>query len=113
MAFDSVLADRLRESLVPRGPLREIRMFGGLAFMLFGHMCVCVRDDEIYVRLGHDGVAQAIAAGEAQPFHPTGRNQALGLATVPDAVSLDDDDLETWVRRASDFVRTLPPKAIL
>jgi TfoX/Sxy family transcriptional regulator of competence genes len=112
MAFDSVLAERLREMLDPVGPVREIRMFGGLAFMLGGHMCVCVRDEEIYVRLGHDGVARAIAAGEAQPFHPTGRNQALGLATVPDAAALDDAELEAWVRRSSDFVLTLPPKAV-
>ena len=113
MAFDSVLAERLRDMLAPIGPIREVRMFGGLAFMLHGHMCVCVRGDEIYVRLGQEGVARAIAAGEAQPFHPTGRNQALGLATVPDAASLDDDELETWVRRASELVRTLPPKAVL
>src|SRR5438067_575900 len=106
MAFDTVLADRLREMLAPAGRVREVRMFGGLAFMLAGHMCVCVRGDEIYVRLGHDGVAQAIAAGRAQPFHPTGRNQALGLATVPDASALDDDELDAWVRQASDFVRT-------
>jgi TfoX/Sxy family transcriptional regulator of competence genes len=113
MAFDTVLADRLREMLAPQGSVREIRMFGGLAFMLFGHMCVCVRDDEIYVRLGQEGVAEAIAAGEAQPFHPTGGKQAFGLATVPDAAALDDDDLEAWVRRSSDFVKTLPPKDVL
>jgi TfoX/Sxy family transcriptional regulator of competence genes len=88
-------------------------MFGGLAFMLHGHMCICVRNDEIYVRLGQEGVARAIAAGEAQPFRPTGGKQAFGLATVPDASSLDDDELESWVRRSSDFVRTLPPKAVL
>jgi TfoX/Sxy family transcriptional regulator of competence genes len=113
MAFDSVLADRLRDMLALAGPVREVRMFGGLAFMLQGHMCVCVREDEIYVRLGQEGVARAIAAGEAQPFHPTRGKQAFGLATVPDAASLDDADLEAWVRRSTDFVRTLPPKAVL
>ena len=113
MAFDAVLAERLRELFAPIGFTTEIRMFGGLAFMLHGHMCVCVRDDEIYVRLGQDGVAAAIAAGEAEPFHPTKGKQAFGLCTVTEAASLDDDDLEAWVRRAADFVRTLPPKAIL
>ena len=113
MAFDAVLADRLRELLAPLGSIREVKMFGGLAFMFQGHMCVCVRDDEIYVRLGQDGVAQAIAAGQAQPFHPTGGKQAFGLATVPDAASLDDADLEAWVGRSARFVRTLPPKAVL
>ncbi len=71
MAFDPVLAERLREMLASVGPVREVRMFGGLAFILHGHMCVCARNDEIYVRLGQEGVARAIAAGEAQPFRPT------------------------------------------
>ena len=113
MAFDAVLADRLRELLAPHGPIREVKMFGGLAFMFQGHMCMCVRDDEIYVRLGQEGVAEAIAGGETQPFHPTGGKQALGLATVPDAAALDDADLERWVERSVRFVRTLPPKAVL
>ena len=113
MAFDAVLADRLRELVAPLGSIREVKMFGGLAFMFQGHMCVCVRDDEIYVRLGKDGVAQAIAAGEAQSFRPTADKQAFGLATVPDAASLDDGDLEAWVERSASFVRTLPPKVVL
>lgn len=113
MAFDTVLAMRLRDLFAPIGFTREIRMFGGLAFMFHGHMCVCVRDDEIYVRLGQAGVAEAIAAGEAQPFHPTRGKQAFGLCTVTEAASLDDDDLQAWVERAAAFVRTLPPKAVL
>jgi TfoX/Sxy family transcriptional regulator of competence genes len=113
MAFDAVLAERLRDLFAPIGAVTEIRMFGGLAFMFHGHMTVCVRDDEIYVRLGQAGVAEAIAAGEAQPFHPTKGKQAFGLCTVTEAAALDDDDLEAWVARATAFVRTLPPKAVL
>jgi len=112
MAFDQALAERLRDIFHPIGPVREVRMFGGVAFMFHGHMCVCVRDEEIYVRLGQDGVAAAVASGEAQPFMPTRNATAIGLAAVPDAASLDDDDLQAWVERAADFVRTLPPKAI-
>ena len=112
MAYDQALAERLRDIFHTIGPVREIRMFGGVAFMFHGHMCVCVRDEEIYVRLGQDGVAAAVASGEAQTFRPTRKAVAIGLATVPDAASLDDDDLEAWVERASAFVRTLPPKAL-
>ena len=113
MAFDAVLADRLRELLAPHGPIREVKMFGGLAFMFQGHMCVCARDEEIYVRLGQAGVSEAIARGEAQPFHPSGGKQAFGLATVPEAAALDEADLESWVERSVRFVRSLPPKAVL
>ena len=112
MAFDAVLADRLRDILAPLGPIRELKMFGGLAFMLHGHMICCVWGEGILVRLGAEGVALAVAAGEAEAFRPTGKNTALGLALVPDAASLDDDDLQAWADRAAAFVRTLPPKAL-
>ena len=80
--------------------------------LLHGHMGVCVWGESILVRLGAEGVAQAVAAGEAEAFRPTGKTTALGLALVPDAASLDDDDLQAWVARALAFVRTLPPKAL-
>ena len=112
MAFDAVLADRLRDLLAPVGPVRELRMFGGLAFMLHGHMACCVWKEAILVRLGAAGVAEATAAGEAEPFQPTQKKIALGLALIPDAAALDDDDLQAWVDRAVAFVRTLPPKAL-
>jgi hypothetical protein len=63
------------------------------------------------VRLGAEGSAQAVAAGEAQPFYPSGKRD-IGLVTVPDAASLDDDDLQAWTERGAAFVRTLPPKGI-
>jgi TfoX/Sxy family transcriptional regulator of competence genes len=113
MAFDPVLAERVRDLFAAIGPVHQIRMFGGIALMLHGHMCVCVRNDELYIRLGQEGAAAAIAAGEAQPFQPTGGKQAFGFVTVIEASALDDGDLEAWVERAIDFVRTLPPKAIL
>ncbi len=113
MAFDAVLAERVRELFAAIGPIHEIRMFGGIALMLHGRMCVCVRNDELYVRIGQEGAAAAIAAGEAQPFNPTRDKQAFGFVTVIEASALDDGDLEAWVERAVNFVRTLPPKAIL
>jgi TfoX/Sxy family transcriptional regulator of competence genes len=112
MAFDSVLADRLRDLLAPAGPVRELRMFGGLAFMLHGHMACCVWGEGVLVRLGAEGVARAVAAGEADAFRPSGKQTALGLALVADAVCLDDDDLQAWVDRAVAWVRTLPPKGL-
>ena len=112
MSFDPVLADRLRELLAPVGPVREVKMFGGLAFMLHGHMACCVWNEGVLVRLGAVGVGAAVAAGQAEPFRPTGKQTALGLALVPEASALDDDDLQAWVDRAVAFVRTLPPKAL-
>src|SRR6201999_2393158 len=40
MAYDEDLADRLRDCLLGETGLTEKRMFGGLAFMIDGHMAV-------------------------------------------------------------------------
>ncbi len=40
MAFDEKLADRIRELVLHEPNLTEMRMFGGLAFLVGGHMAV-------------------------------------------------------------------------
>ena len=39
MAYDENLAGRIRERMLGQPGLSERKMFGGLAFMLDGHMC--------------------------------------------------------------------------
>jgi len=52
MAFDTQLADRIREYLADRPELRieEKQMFRGLTFMVNGKMCVCVSGDNLMCR---------------------------------------------------------------
>ena len=52
MAFDNALADRIRKQLGKRAGLVEKKMFGGLAFLLKGNMCVGVHRDEMILRVG-------------------------------------------------------------
>ena len=40
MAYDEDLANRLRELLADEDNITERKMFGGLAFLLHGNMCV-------------------------------------------------------------------------
>ena len=40
MAYDEDLANRLRELLADEPAVTEKKMFGGLAFLLHGHMTV-------------------------------------------------------------------------
>ena len=42
MAYDVDLAERVRELLATVDAVDEERMFGGLAFLVRGHMAVCV-----------------------------------------------------------------------
>lgn len=103
MAYDEVLADRLRDLL----PLAdEKRMFGGIAFMEHGNLVVGVLGDELIARLGPDAGA-AVGPG-VRPFDFTGRPMKGWL--MVEAGELDDEELEAWVTRCRRFVATLPAK---
>jgi hypothetical protein len=47
MAFDETLAARVRVVMADRDEVSERRMFGGLTFILGGHMCCGVHGDEL------------------------------------------------------------------
>lgn len=53
-AYDETLADRIREVLA-NPDLGELKMFGGLAFMVRGHMVCGVLHDDLMLRLGPHG----------------------------------------------------------
>jgi TfoX/Sxy family transcriptional regulator of competence genes len=61
MAYDEELAKRVKAALGRVRPLEEKRMFGGVAFMVRGKMCVTVGKDRIMCRIDpaiHDAVLQ-------------------------------------------------------
>ena len=52
MAYDTKLADRIREYLnaIPKIKIEEKKMFRGLTFMVNDKMCVCVSGDNLMCR---------------------------------------------------------------
>jgi hypothetical protein len=108
VAYDEHLADRVRDVLAPEPGLTERKMFGGLAFMLDGHMCCGIVGDELMLRLGIDGAEDALDHDHVGPMDFTGRPMA-GMVFVS-VEGLQGAALAGWVERASAFVRTLPPK---
>lgn len=109
MAFDEGLAERIRDILRDRQDVEEKRMVGGLAFMVRGHMTVGINGDELMVRVGKDGHADALAQPHAREMDFTGR-ALKGFVYVGTEGIESDEALTAWVDRALDFVGTLPPK---
>lgn len=107
MAYDEALAERVRTVLEDR-EVREQKMFGGLAFMLAGHMCCGVLGDELLVRVGRDEYAAALARPGAHEMDFTGRPMRGFVVVAPEA--LKGRALRTWVQRGTAFVDTLPPR---
>ena len=107
MAFDEGLAQRVREILADRNDVREKRMFGGLAFMVAGHMACGIRDDELMVRVGKERWDESLARPHAREMDFTGRS-LKGFVYVGSEGLREDDQLAHWVRWAVEHAESLP-----
>jgi TfoX/Sxy family transcriptional regulator of competence genes len=110
MAYDEELAQRIRE-LVAGEPVLEKKMFGGLAFLLGGHMSVSASGrGGLLVRVPPEQTEALLEEPGAEPFEMGGRGQMDGWLRVRPEALAHDDDLERWVERGMAFARSLPPK---
>jgi TfoX/Sxy family transcriptional regulator of competence genes len=109
MSYDEGLAERIRDALADRSDVSERKMFGGLAFLLNGNMCVGVVGDELMVRVGPDAYGEAVRRPHARKMDFTGRPMK-GFVYVGCEGLESDADLRRWVARGIDFARSLPPK---
>ena len=110
MAYDEDLAERVRGAVAPLATFNELKMFGGLAFMVNTHMACGIIGDDLMVRVGKQGHDAAIARG-AREMDFTGRPMR-GLVVV-DGEGLDDASLTAWVDSAVTFAQSekaKPPK---
>lgn len=109
MAYDDGLAQRVRERLRERAGVTEKKMFGGLAFMVNGHMSCGIIGEELMVRTGPDGYEAALAKPHAREMDFTGRS-LKGFVYVSAEGVESDDALAAWVDQGLRFAASLPPK---
>jgi len=109
MPFDATLAERLRSLLRGSYSVSEKKMFGGLAFMVNGHMCCGIVGKDLVVRTGPDASIEALRLPHSRPMDFTGRPMR-GFVFVAAAGFHSDRDLNGWVQRGLDFVLAQPPK---
>jgi TfoX/Sxy family transcriptional regulator of competence genes len=109
VAYNEHLASRVRAALKRQRGVTERRMFGGLAFLVKGHMACGVLDDTLVLRLGSTGAQRALERPHTRPMDFTGRPLA-GMVYVSPAGHRRDRDLRAWLTRAVRFVRALPPR---
>jgi hypothetical protein len=107
MAYDEDLADRVRAVLAGQA-VTERQMFGGLAFMIGGHMACGVVKDTLMVRLGPEAASHALDQPHVRPMDFTGRPMK-GMVFVEPA-GLHESELRHWAGAAAEYARSLPPK---
>ena len=110
MPHDEELADRVREVLGGEDGLTERRMFGGLGFMLDGHMVAAASSTGgLLLRIDPTEAKTLVDGRGVNRFEMRGREMDGWLDVAREVVS-DDEELARWVAHGVSFVRSLPPK---
>ncbi len=110
MAYDEDLANRIRELISAQAGVSERKMFGGLAFLVGGHMSVTASGrGGLMVRVDPADGDALLAKPHARPFEMRGRPLEGWLRIDPDGVRTKRQ-LERWVERGVAYARSLPPK---
>ena len=109
MAPSTAAAERIRAVLGPAAGVSERRMFGGLAFLVGGHMCCGLLGEDLVLRLGDEAAAAALKRRHVRPMDFTGRPMKSMVYVAP-AGYRSRRALESWLGRALEFVHGLPPK---
>lgn len=109
MPYDRDLAERIR-GLLPAEPVAEKAMFGGLAFLVGGHMAIAASGQGgLMVRCDPADSDRLLDQPGATRMEMRGREMNGWLRVTADAVA-DDPSLAEWVRVGTAYAGDLPPK---
>ena len=109
MPFDEGLAERLREQFQDRNDVLEKKMFGGLCFMVSGHMCCGIVNDTLMARVGLDQYEACLKKKHAREMDFTGKALKGMVYVAPKGIE-SDQELAEWVGFCLNFVSALPAK---
>jgi TfoX/Sxy family transcriptional regulator of competence genes len=102
------LAVQARAALAQTQGIREVRMFGGIGFMLNGNLLAGASERGLLVRVGEDRQRQAVSQPGVRPM--VMRGTTMKDYVYIDPPGLDDRATKVWLKLAIAFVKTLPPK---
>jgi TfoX/Sxy family transcriptional regulator of competence genes len=109
MAYDEKLASRVREILREAHDVAEKKMFGGITFMIHGHMACGIAGDDLMLRIGEESYEDALKKPNVRPMDFTGRPMR-GMVFVGPGGLKSRDALAAWVEKAATYARALPEK---
>src|SRR5687767_7275664 len=97
MPYDEALADRVRRALAGTRGLAEKRMFGGIAFLVKGAICVGVDQSDLIVRCEKEETEQLLAKKGVRMFDLSGGRPMKGWLLVGPAATKTAPGFQWWI----------------
>ncbi len=104
MAYDTILANRVREQLaaVPGLSIEEKKMFGGLAFLVNDKMCINITEEGLMCRYDPVLEYEVVERNGYQPMIMRGR-QLKGYCYVTPEGFASTTDFNYWIKLCLDY----------
>jgi TfoX/Sxy family transcriptional regulator of competence genes len=104
MAYDTKLADRIREYLVnfTTGKIEEKKMFGGLGFMINNKMCINVSGENLMCRFDPERQEEVAEKEGFEPMIMKGK-ELKGYCYVDPSGFQSKKNFEYWMNLALSF----------
>jgi hypothetical protein len=110
MPYDVELAERVRALLVYEPDIVEKKMFGGLSFLIGGHLAVGVSGSGgLLMRAEPGETEELLAQPYVEPFVMRGRAMNGWVRVGAEGVA-EEEELKRWVESGVGYARSLPPK---
>lgn len=109
MAYDEILAARLRAEIGNLPGMVEKKMFGGIGFILNGNMALGILDADLLVRVTPGEYEAALGQAHTSVMDKFGRKMKGWVKVAPPGWA-EAADLKGWVQTGLAAARALPPK---
>ena len=97
MPYNEALAEKVRRALAGTQGLTEKKMFGGIAFLVNGAMCVGVDKDDLIVRCEKDETDDQLAKKGVREFDLSGGRPMKGWLLVGPAATGTAAGFRSWI----------------
>ncbi len=109
MAYNKEIETRINRISLSWKNIDNKKMFGGVCCLLNGNMFCGVHKDFLILRLGEKISENALELPHVRPFDITGKPMK-GWVMVEQEGFRSDNKLRDWLKKAKEFVKTLPSK---
>jgi len=105
VVYNTGLGDRIRDALAAKPSAREVKMFGGLSFLVDGRLVVSANGDgALLVRADPDRADELLMRRGARPAEMgAGRAMGHGWISVVETTIASHESLDFWIAVALEY----------